>query len=268
VDYKPSAFRRLNAIAQNTYREALRNRAFIALMLIALIFVLCSWLLGEMSVPGQRSRVILNFGFFAIGLFCVVTAIVMGAVLLHKEVEKKTIYTILSKPVHRHEFLLGKYLGMLAIVAVEMLVLSLVWLLIYGASGGDISWSIFAGIALMYLEVMLVTGVALMFSAMSTPILTAIFTGGIFAVGRYHSTLQEMLNAKRGVLVDNEAARVFGESAVAVFPDLSVFNISQQVLWGVDVGWAYLGQALLYGLGYTVIFLGIGILVFQRRDFV
>ena len=265
---KPSTIRRLRAIAQNTYREAIRNRAFIALTISALIFVLFSWLLGEMSVPGQKTHVILNFGFFAISVFCVVTAIVMGAVLLHKEVEKKTVYTILSKPVHRHEFLLGKYLGMLAIIAVEMLALSLVWMLIYGFSGGDISWSLLIGIGLMYLEVMLVTGVALMFSAMSSPILTAIFTCGVFAVGRYHSTLQEMLNAKRGVLVDNDVARVFGEIGVAVFPDLSVFNVSQQVQWGVDVGWGYAGHAAVYALGYTVIFIGIGILAFQRRDFV
>lgn len=259
---------RIGAIAVNTFREALRNRAFIALVLTACVFLAFSWILSEMAVPGQGSRVIMTFGFFAISLFCVITAIVMGAVLLHKELEKKTITTILSKPVHRYEFLLGKYLGMLAILAVELVGLSLVWMAVYGMRGGDAFAVMLTGAGLMYLEVMLVTAVAVMFSALSSPVLTALFTTGVFFVGRVHTVIVEMLGAQRGILVDNPWAGGVAEAVVAIFPDLSVFNVSEQAIWGVEVGFDYWGNGLLYAGGYIVIGLAIGILAFQRRDFV
>jgi len=263
-----AALVRIEAIARNTFREALRNRAFIALVMTASAFLGFSWILSEMAVVGQGARVVLTFGFFAISLFCVITAIVMGALLLHKELEKKTITTILSKPVYRYEFLLGKYLGMLAILAVEMLLLVVVWMLVYSAVGGDALLPLLTGAGLMYLEVMLITAVAVMFSAMSTPVLTALFTSGVFLVGRVHGVIQEMLNADRGILADNAWISGVAEAVVTVFPDLDVFNTSEQAIWGVDVGIAYWGNGLVYAGGYICVFLAVGILAFQRRDFV
>jgi ABC-type transport system involved in multi-copper enzyme maturation permease subunit len=259
---------RIGAVAQNTTREALRNRAFIALSVSAVAFIIFSMVLSELAVVGQGSRVILNFGFFAISLFVAVTAIVMGAVMLYKEVDKKTIYTIISKPVQRYEFVLGKYLGLLAILAVELLALAVVWVLVILSDGGEISAGQISGIVLIFFEAMVITGIAVMFSAMTNPALTALFTTGCFAVGRVVYIVDEMLSASQGVFVDNEWARPIGEAVAGAFPDLGVFNVSQQVLWGVDVSGAYVTQAGLYALGYTAIFLVLAVFAFQRRDFV
>jgi Cu-processing system permease protein len=261
-------FGRIGAIAHNTMREAIRNRAFIALSVSAVAFLLFSMILSELAVVGQGSRVILNFGFFAISLFVAITAIVMGAVLLYKEVDKKTIYTIISKPVPRYEFILGKYLGLMCILAIELVVLTGVWFLVIVTDGGSLTWAHGVGITLILCEAMIVTGIAVMFSAMTNPALTALFTTGLFAIGRVHYVVQEMLQAHEGVFVDQPWARPIGEAVVGVVPDLGVFNVSQQVLLGLEVGTGYLGQSFIYACGYAAIFLCLGIVAFQRRDFV
>ena len=262
------SFGRVVAVAHNTYREALRNRAFIGLLVLALGFIVFSVVLSELTVVGQGPRVVLDFGFFALGLFGAATAIVMGAILVHKEVDKKTIFTIVSKPIQRYEFILGKYAGMLAILMVEIAVLAVFWFGVLLLQGGDVTIEHLKGVILICFEVALVTSVAVMFSSISSPIVTALLTTGAFAVGRVVVVVDEMLGATRGVFVDNPLARLLGQGVVLVLPDLSVFNASQQVLLDIPVTWTYVAQALAYGAGYVVICLAIALLAFQRRDFV
>ncbi len=258
---------RLAAVASNTFREAMRNRAFIGLGLLAVAFILFSLVLGQLAVVGQGARVVVDFGLFAVGLLASVTAIVMGALLLHKEVEKKTIYTILSKPVQRYEFLLGKYLGMLGILGVQVASLAGIWWLVVAAQGGDFGIEHVKGMLLILFEASMIAAVAVMFSAQTTPVLTGLFSFGIFAVGRVVSVIGEGLASGRVLFADNGAARAFGEVVVAIFPDLSVFNVSQQVLLGVPITGAYLAQAALYAGCYAAVFIVIGMLAFERRDF-
>ncbi len=259
---------RVGAIAQNTFREAVRNRVFIGLLVSAVAFIGCSMVLAELSVVGEGPRVVLDFGFFAISLFCVVTAIVMGAVLLHKEVEKKTIFTIVSKPVQRYEVVLGKYFGLWGILLVEVVGLALVWFLVLSVQGVPITAELVKGLTLVFFEVGLVTAAAVMFSAISSPVMTALFTAGLFAVGRVVYVVAEMLGQTKGFFTKNPGLRPFGEAVTATFPDLSVFNTSQQVLMGVETPWAYVGHSFAYGLAYGAIFLALAVLAFQRRDFV
>jgi ABC-type transport system involved in multi-copper enzyme maturation permease subunit len=260
---------RVGAIALNTFREAVRNRAFIAMSVVAVAFIAFSVVLSELAVVGQGPRVVLDFGFFAISLFCVITGVVMGAVLLQREVSDKTIYTILSKPVPRYELLAGKYLGMLGVLGLELVVLTGVWLLVLFAQSADaVGLGIFKGLALIFFELSLVGAVAVMFSAMSSPLVTAVLSTGVFVVGRLVYVVEGMLGQTRGFFQTNPALRPLGEFVTAVFPDLSVFNISQHVLLGVDTPWAYMGQAFLYAAGWSALLLVIGVFAFHRRDFV
>ena len=259
---------RVRAVASNTFREAMRNRAFLGLGLFGVLFILFSLVLSELTVVGQGPRVVVDFGFFAVGLFAAATAIVMGALLVYKEVDKKTIYTILSKPLHRYEFIVGKYLGMVSILAAQVIVLALIWTVPLVVQGADVSVEHAKGMLLIVFEVSIVAAVAVMFSAQSTPALTGLLSVGVFVVGRLVYMVEEMLGGTKGLFVDNPIARLFGQGVVAVAPDLSVFNVSQQVLLGVEVSWAYIGHAVVYAVCYVVIILGIAVLGFQRRDFV
>jgi ABC-type transport system involved in multi-copper enzyme maturation permease subunit len=255
------------AVATNTFREALRNRAFIGMVILSLGFIGLSMMLSELAIVGQESRVLVDFGFFAISLFAVATAIVMGAILVHKEMEKKTIFTILSKPIHRYEFILGKYIGVMIVLMLQVGLLSLFWCSLLFIKDAGLSLEHLKGLVLVVMEVSVVTAIAVMFSAMSSPVLTALFTTGAFAVGRVVYLLETMLSSTRGVFVDNPILGMLGEGAVVVFPDLSVFNISQQVLLGVTTPWTYIGHATAYGLCYVLVVLVLAVLAFQRRDF-
>jgi len=259
---------RVIAVAKNTFREAVRNRAFVALTGFAVAFILFSLILSELTVVGQGPRVVVDFGLYAISLFAAATAILMGTLMVYKELERKTIYTILSKPIRRHEFLLGKYLGMVGILVTELLILGLIWSAVLWMQGGALSGEHFKALLLIGFEASLVAAVAVMFSSQSTPALTGLFTLGVFVVGRVVYVLEEMLQGSKGLFVDNPLARLFGQAVTALFPDLSVFNVTQQLLLEVTISWAYLGQAALYAVGYGVIVIGIGMLAFERRDFV
>jgi ABC-type transport system involved in multi-copper enzyme maturation permease subunit len=258
---------RIIAVAKNTFREALRNRAFIGMVVLSLGFIGLSMMLSELAVVGQESRVLVDFGFFAISLFAVATAIVMGAILVHKEMEKKTIYTILSKPIRRYEFILGKYVGVMIVLVLQVGLLSLFWCSLLLMNGDGVGLEHFKGILLILMEVAVVTSIAVMFSAMSSPVLTALFTTGAFAVGRVVYLLETMLTSTRGVFVDNPILGMLGDSAVVLFPDLSVFNISQQVLLGLSTPWSYLVHAGVYAGCYVLAVIVLAVLAFQRRDF-
>lgn len=259
---------RVLAVARNTFREVVRNRAFAGLLVFAVAFLLFSLAMSELTVVGQGPRVITDFGFFAASLFGAVTAVVMGSLLLYKELEKKTVHTILSKPIHRYEFILGKYLGIVVLLAAQVLILAVVWALVLASQGADVGLEHAKGMLLVIFEVSLVAAVAVMFSASSTPVLTGLFSLGLFAVGRIVYLIEEMLGGTRGLFVDNPIARAVGEVVVAVTPDLSIYNVSQQVLLEVPVAWSYIGGSLVYGLAYVAIFLAIAIIAFERRDFV
>jgi len=264
----PLTTERIRAIARNTFKEAVRNRAFLGLMVLALLFLTSSLVLSALAVSDQAPRVVVSFGFFGISLFGVLIAVVMGVILVYKEVEKKTIHTIIPKPVHRFEIILGKYLGLLAILVVEVGVLSLVWLVILWGKDVAVTVEFAKALLLVFCEVTLITAVALLFSSFSSPILSGIFATLIFVVGRVVYIVDEMLRARVGLFASSPELRPFGEAVVAVFPDLNVFNVSHEVLLGLPVEWGYVAAATGYALSYVVVLLAAATLLFQRRDFV
>ena len=157
---------------------------------------------------------------------------------------------------------------MVGILAVELLVLGLIWGGVLWMQGGAFGGEHVKALILIGFEASLVAAVGVMFSSQSTPSLTGLFTLGVFAVGRVVYVLEEMLQGSKGLFVDNPLARLFGQSVTTVVPDLSVFNVTQQLLLEVEISWVYLGQAGLYALCYGVIVITIGMLAFERRDFV
>ena len=171
--------------------------------------------------------------------------------MLYKEIDKKTIFTIIPKPVHRFEIVLGKYFGMGLILVVEMVVLSLVWVLLLSWRGAPITPDIFKALVLIFFEILLMMAVALMFSSFSRPILTGILTLGVFVLGRVIYLVHEMLLARAGLFVDNPGLRPIGEVWVAVIPDLGVFDASQEVLLGIPIRWSYVLNAGGYCLSYN-----------------
>jgi len=262
------AAKRIAAVAFNTFKEAGRNRAFLGLMLGALFMILASLLISEMVVFDQRRRVVQDFGLFFISASGVVISVIIGVVLVFKELQRKTIYSVLSKPLHRHEFILGRYAGMVLVLLTVVVVLTLAWTLVLHLRDVAFRLVFLKAVILIAAELSIVSAVAVLFSSFSSPVLSGIFTLGVFMVGRLVYLIEELLLAGKGLFVSAPQLRPLGKAAAAIFPDLSMFDISREILLEMDVPWTWVAQSVGYAASYVVILITLAMLVFRSRDFV
>ncbi|MBM4388818.1 MAG: ABC transporter permease, partial [Deltaproteobacteria bacterium] len=177
------SLRRTYAIAYNTFIEAVRNRAFITLLILAVLFVVFSIALSGLAVADQQIRVLKDFGLFSVSTLSIIISIVMGSILIYKEIEKKTFYVILTKPIRRLEVIIGKYFGLLAILAILNAILTSAWVISLAAKGGGFSIEYLKSATLIFFETAIITSVVIFFSSFSTPITSGVLAGGVFVVG-------------------------------------------------------------------------------------
>ena len=258
--------RRIWAVAINTYREAIRNKVLYALVFFAVAMILASLALARLSLEDEL-RVIEDLGLAAISLFSVIIAVFVGVNLIYKELERKTIYLILSKPIHRHEFILGRYLGTMATMAILVLFMSLLLDATIRLQGGHLKPVLVKALLLSYVEVGVVSAVALFFSSFSSPFLSGLFTMLVFILGRLTPEIQELLSRMTPLWRETLSW------ALAVIPDCHLFAISGAVVqgkWvsihGEFVTWLFVAQAAGYGILYSAIVLFAASLVFHRRN--
>lgn len=265
-----AALRRIRIIAFNTFGEAVRNRTFIALMVASLVLILSSLLLAELAVLGQERRIVQNFGLFFISFMGVIISVIVGVILVHKELERKTVYTVLARPLHRWEFILGKYAGMLLILLVEMAFLALIWFGVLLVHDVPLQGVLLKALILIFAELTIVSAVALFFSSFSTPILSGVLTLAFFISGRVVYIIDEMLSSTATGALFNKAPtlRPIGEFLTRVFPDLSVFNVTKEILLNKEVTNVYVLQSYGYAGCYVAVMIVAAVLFFRRRDFI
>lgn len=251
---------RVLVIGLNTFRENLREKLLYNLVIFALLIIGSSILLQRLSL-GDTSRLILDLGLAAINVFGVLIAIFIGIGLVSKEIDKKTIYTIISKPVPRYEFLLGKYLGLSITLMVNTLIMLVGFLLVLVYMEVPIGILLFKAVLFIFMELMVLTAVALLFSTFTTPTLSAIFTLAIYVIGHLTGDLKA-LGAKLGGM-----GQSFLTGLYYVMPNLENFNIKGRVIHHLEVGGTEMALVLAYGLLYTTLLLVIAAVIFQRRDF-
>jgi ABC-type transport system involved in multi-copper enzyme maturation permease subunit len=249
------------AIARNTFREAIRDKILYAILFFALLMLSASLVLGELSL-GHSVKVTTDFGLTAISWFGILIAIFTGVSLVHKEIDKRTIYTIISKPIHRYQFIAGKYLGMVITALVQMLILTLIFSLIMLYQQQFLSMYVYWALFLFWMEIMLIISVALFCSSFTTPFFSGLFTFSIFLIGRLMPDIH-MAMAK----LDNPAAVVVLKLST-VLPDLQRLNLAVRVVHNELVSPAYMLSATLYACCYIAVFLFLAVLLFSRRDFI
>ncbi|PYQ78251.1 MAG: hypothetical protein DMG01_11990 [Acidobacteria bacterium] len=247
------------AIAVNVFRESVRDKILYNLVLFAILMIGASYVIGQLTA-GQDVKIIKDLGLAATTLFGLFIAVFIGIGLVSKEVERRSIYSLLSKPIHRYQFVLGKYAGLVLTLVVNILVMAaaLYAVLAYMRWGIEPSieraWdapaldpALLTAVLLILLELMLVTAIALFFSTFSTPLLSAAFTFGITIAGHFSRDLR---NFHDGVL-----------------PNLEPFDVKAQVVHGQHVTAGYVALVAAYGVVYIGILLVIATFVFSRRDF-
>jgi len=255
---------RLVAIALNTFREAVRDRILYGILFFGIAFLLFNLVLGELSLD-ERDRVLTDVGLAGISLFSVVIAVFLGVSLLFKEIEKKTLYTVLPKPVRRWEFMFGKFLGVVGTLFVQVALMGVVLVSLLWIKGIPPSLPVVGTLFLIFLEVTLVSAVALFFSSFSTPFVSGVLTLGVFAIGRVLDVFQTMTHRSASALSG------LVDGIVIIAPNFYLYAPGYHTLAVSEPGLhpaAYLAKVAAYTLVYAVVLTSFASWIFSRRDLV
>lgn len=261
----------IGIIALNTFRESVRNKILYNIVFLAIALAFFSILLGEWSVF-DRSYVIKSTTLSIMSLSGLLISVFVGIGLVQKEIQGRTVLTLLSKPIGRGVFIVGKYLGLLAVIAVHLALLTSVYYVILAWTNSHPTLSLLWAVYLIFWEMAIVVAVALLFSTFSTPVLSALFTIGVYAAGRLSNELMEQVRFVRrmGEVAGAESAVMekAAEFVHAVFPGLYRFDISAYVVHGIALPPHYVLWNSFYAVGYIGVFLAVASWWFSRRDFV
>jgi ABC-type transport system involved in multi-copper enzyme maturation permease subunit len=262
------------AIALNVFRESVRDKVLYNLVLFAVLLIGASYVIGQITA-GQDVKIIKDLGLSATSMFGVFIAVFIGIGLVSKEVERRSVYSLLAKPIKRSQMIAGKYAGLSLTLFVNVAVMTVA---IYGVlaymkwgvpAEVERAWdapaldpSILKAIVLILMELMIVTAIALFFSTFSTPMLSAAFTFALFIVGHFSTDLRDFQR-----VIDSPAAAAVTRGLYWILPNLAQFDVKAQIVHGQPVPLGYIGVTGVYAAVYIGLLLVASMLVFSRRDF-
>lgn len=252
---------RILAIAQQTLTEARRNKIFYSIFLFALVVVLNSYLFSEVTIT-TLDRVVKDTGLAAINVFALALTVFTGIGVINREIDKKNIFSIISKPIGRWEFIVGKYLGLLAMMVSTCGMMFVCLLFALWTFKTPITASIALGGLGVFLETAVLGAFALLCSTFTNSFVSAFMTIALFVSGHLSAELY-----RYALKSSSDVIHYVGQAIYYVVPNLQRFNFKYQVTYDILVPAKIVGMSVLYGLGYIVAFLVAAVLVFSRRDF-
>jgi ABC-type transport system involved in multi-copper enzyme maturation permease subunit len=266
--------RAIRVIALNVFRESVRDKVLYNLVLFAIVLMGASFLIGQLTA-GQDVKIIKDLGLAATSVFGLFIAVFIGIGLVSKEVEKRSIYSLLSKPIERHHLVIGKYVGLVLTLAVNLTVMAvalyavlayMAWMAPPNAAAG---WErpaldplMLEAFLLTFMELAIVTAIAVFFSTFSTPILSAAFTFALFIAGRFSADLRNF-----NQVIDSTVANGLTNALYWVLPNLAQFDARAAVVHGQPVPAAAMALSGGYALLYIGALVVAAAMVFSRRDF-
>jgi ABC-type transport system involved in multi-copper enzyme maturation permease subunit len=253
---------RVGIIAFNTFREAVRDRVLYNLIIFALIMIGASLLLGQITIGVER-QLLINLGLTSISIFGVLIAIFIGIGLVSKEIDKRTLYTLLTRPVRRWEFILGKFFGLVITLVVNAGFMTLGFFiallyLMHGFEKSDVY--ILIAIYFILLQFMIVTSIALLFSSFSTGIESAVLTFAMFVVGSFSEDLRGFAQMAEGV------SRYLAVGMSYLIPNFSTLNVISSVAHGNAVSSHLILTNTLYAFTYAAAAICLASVIFQNRN--
>ncbi|MDP1568876.1 MAG: ABC transporter permease subunit [Vicinamibacterales bacterium] len=261
-------------VAGAVFRESVRDRVPYSLVAFAVILMAASYLISQLTA-GQDLKIIKDLGLASMSIFGLLIAVFIGIGLVAKEVERRSIFALLVKPMSRDQFLIGKYLGLVLTLIANLGAMTVAYYLVLGYTELTTHVSIKAGwpapavdprlllaIGMILAELMVVTAVALFFSTFSSPLLATLLTLGLWTAGHFNADLRNF-----GAVVESEVAAGIALGLYYLLPNLAPFDIKAEVVHGVPVAWSHLGLTLAYAAVYIAALLTTAVLVFRRRDF-
>jgi ABC-type transport system involved in multi-copper enzyme maturation permease subunit len=250
-------------VALNTFREAVRDRILYNLIFFALVMMGAAILVGQISIGIER-LVIVNLGLSAISIFGLIMAIFIGVSLVSKEIEKRTLYSLLAKPIRRWEFLVGRYAGLLLtlVVNTSLMTVGLAGALFYVSHRFQLGdTSILIAVYFILLQLALVTALALFFSCFSTPVLSTLYTLGIYIAGIFANDIRGFEQFTKSPAMDVVARVIY-----YVLPNFHNFNVIASASHGDAIPLTLVWQNTLYVALYVTVVLIASASVFSRRN--
>ncbi|MEM6253140.1 MAG: ABC transporter permease [Cyanobacteria bacterium P01_D01_bin.156] len=255
---------RIVVVARNVFLEVIRDRILYLAGLFAIIMVLAAVMIPQVAA-GTENKILLDLGLAAINIFTLVVVIFVGTGLVNKEIEKKTVLVLIAKPVGRFEIILGKHLGLAAVIGLLMLVQTGIFITILTAQGLEFpAGSMLVAIAFMYLEMLLIIAVTIMFGVFTSSLLATLLSFGTYLVGHLSTDL-----IKLGQLAESEGLQRTVEAMYLVLPDLERLNLKNEAVYGAALfpEPSVLLWNVAYGILYTALLLVIAGNIFARRQF-
>lgn len=249
-------------IARHTFKEAVRDRILYLLLFFSTLSIVLARVMAVLTV-GDRVKVVKDVGLASIAFFGALMAILIGTGLVYKEIEKRTIFTLLSKPIRRFEFLLGKYLGLVWTLAVMVGAMTAIYLIVVFLHTFTLEIRMVLAVVFIFLELILLTAVAILFSSFSTPILSSLFALSFYLIGHFSWSLETLIQ-KTPPGTRRSLLRIL----YAILPDLENFNIKTEVVQNLPLPAGLWLGAIGYSAVYTAFVLILAVWIFRRRDFI
>lgn len=249
------------SIALNTFRESIRQKLLYVSLVFGGIFIASTYVLSPLAV-GAKGKIMMDVGLAAISLLGVLTAILIGSTLVHKEVEKRAVFMVLTRPVPRYQYLLGKFTGIVTSIVLMIAIMTALMVVIVMPGHGFLRPAVFAAIYLSALEVAVICAVVIFFSTFTTPILTSFFTLCLFAAGSLSNDLRIFAEKFGGSFM-----RITMETLYYILPNLKVFNLRHEAVHDLPFHTSDLLTATLYAVVYCAVFLFFAHLAFRKREF-
>lgn len=252
---------RVWAIAANTWREAIRDRVYLALLVFAGLLLAATQVVAPLAL-GEGGKITRDFGLSGLVVVSLLVTLFVGTGLVHKEIERKTVMTLLSKPIARGEFVVGKYLGLIMTIAVifAAMLAMLLGLLLLRGEGFDRA-VLLAGL-LSLGELAIVTGVAIFFSTCTSPTLSGLFTLAVFVAGHFTADMKSFSEQAAA-----PALAFFSRAGWYLFPHLELFNARGPAAHGLAPLPAHFGLGAAYAALYVTALLALAVVIFERREF-
>ena len=253
--------RQVRAIAVNTFKETIRDRVLAVIVVFALLMIVGGLWLGSISL-GEQGRMMKDFGLAAVTGFGLIVAVFIAAGLVHKEVEKRTVFVLFSKPVSRGAFIAGKFLGLCGTMAVVLAGMGLFLFALVGILDGHASGMVLVAIAMIYVQLLTVMAVTIFFSTLGSAILASVLGICVFVAGQLS---QNVLSLTR--LCKNPLTEALSWVVYVIIPNLAAVDVKAGVVGEETLAWGQIGLWTAYLAAYIVVVLVLAAVIFRRKEF-
>lgn len=248
-------------LARNAFREAIRDKIYVLVVAFGLLMVLSTIIMSPLTV-GAQEKIVADIGLGSMSIFALLVVLFLGSGMVHKEIDKRTIVAILSKPITRLDYLLGKFLGLLGTLFVLVVAMTALFVLACLVTKAGFHAAYLLSIGLSLCEMMVVVSVLILFSSFTSPVLTSLFTLATFLAGH---TVQDL--ERFALVMDSHAVERAMKVVRLILPNLDLFNVRNAAVHGLPIETAHVVWAVAYGFLYSGLMLVLADVLFRRREF-